>query len=200
MPRKKAEPKAPAAKERSKRALQDKKAVESAGEWIHENCTKAELAILLNMAMRNVSDQAARGILVPSAKRGLFRTLPSLHNYIDRLRETAAGRHRPADMENPIQAAKLKTETIEAEIAGMKLAQMKGEMLSLEEITESWSTFAALVKARVLTIPTAARSRLPHLTEFDQVELREIVTEILSDLADEVEASVIGGEAVDVKV
>lgn len=170
---------------------------ETAASWIPQICTKGDLSVILDMAMRNVSDQAARGVLVAAPKRGMFLTLPSIQGYISRLRETAAGRN--TETVSPLKEEQLQETKVNRQIAELKLANLRGEMVSANEIEENWSTFAGSVKSKILSVPTKCRAKIPHLTAHDQETIRDIVHDILNDIADEIEASVIGGEGKDVK-
>jgi phage terminase Nu1 subunit (DNA packaging protein) len=169
---------------------------ETKAAWIREQCTKADLSVLMNVSMRTLRDLDSRGKLVRAPKSGLYMTVPTLNACWDHLRLVAAGRVKEA--ESPLAAERLKTETIERQIREITLKKLKGEVLTLEEVDESWSTFASQVKAVMLTVPGKARTRIPHLTAHDQETLRTMVKDMLVDLAAEVEASVIGGSGKDI--
>lgn len=180
-------------KPRTKKGTKSRPAVGATrgGEWLPSVCTKADLAVVLNISMRALSDLDARGLLVTASKKGTYQTIPTLHGYIDRLRLTASGRVK--EMQSPAAEERNKRERIERETAEYKLKQLRGEMLSVDEVSASWTTFSTKVKAFVLSIPSKARSAIPHLTAHDAAELKTICVDGLIDLADEVEAAVIGG-------
>lgn len=175
--------------------MASKKAI--AGHWIPETCTKADLSVLLNISIRALSDLDAKGVLVRAPKAGTYLTKPTLEAYVGRLRQTAAG--RSAEVSNPAAEEKAANERVIRQINEIKLAQIKGEVLTLGEVTDSWSAFAAQVKAAILTIPGKARTSIPHLTNHDGETLKQMCRDILNDLAGEVEAGVIGGNPKDVK-
>lgn len=170
---------------------------ERAGSWIHEICTKADLSLLMGISMRALSDMDARGLLVRGSKQGTFRTIPSLNARFKYLQEAAAG--RAADLVNPLAEEKIAAERVNRQIQEIKLAQLKGDVMTLQEVSESWSEFATKVKSSMLTVPTKARSAIPHLTAHDAEELKIIVKDMLNDLADEIEGSVAAGDGNDLK-
>jgi len=175
-----------------------KKAAKSvAGYWIPDVCTKADLSVLLGISIRALADLDNKGVLVRAPKRGTYQTRASVLAYIERLREVAAG--RSADQRSPLADERLKTERVAREIQEVKLAQLKGEILSLDEVSESWSNFASVIRSALLALPGKARTQIPHLTAHDAETIRQLVKDTLNDLADEVSASVIAGEATDVE-
>lgn len=168
-----------------------------AGHWIPEVCSKADLSLLLGISIRALGDLHAKGVLVPAAKRGTYQTMPSVKAYIDRLRMVAA--NRSEDQRNPLNDERIKSEQVGRQIQEIKLAQMRGEVMTLEEVSESWTKFATMMKSSALTIPSKARTMIPHLTAHDAETIKIIVKDMLNDLADEVEGAVIGGEPGDVR-
>lgn len=169
----------------------------TAGHWIPEVCTKSDLAILLSLSARSLTDLDMQGVLVRGPKTGTFLTRPSMENYITKLRKTAAGRSE--EVKNPLADERLQNEKLVRQMNEIKLAQIKGEVLTLDEVSENWSAFAGQVKAAVMTIPGKARTSIPHLTNHDGETLKKMCRDILNDLSNEVEAGVIGGNKNDVK-
>lgn len=173
------------------------KTVLSAGHWIPETCTRADLAVLLGLTKQAVDKLAQSGILESAGVHGLYLTKKSVHNYAERLRMTASG--RTEETRNPLTQERMQTEKITRQIKEIELAKMRGEILTLDEVAESWSNLAAAMKSAMLALPGKARTNIPHLTPHDGETLKKLVKDILNDLADEVEASVIGGNAEDIK-
>lgn len=169
----------------------------TAGHWIPETCTKADLSVILGISLRSLTDLDTKGILVRAPKRNLYLTKPSMDAYLGRLRQTAAGRSE--EVRNPLADERLANEKLVRQMNEIKLAQVKGEVLTLDEVSESWTAFAAQVKSAVLTIPGKARTSIPHLTNHDGETLKKMCRDVLNDLANEVEAGVIGGNKNDVK-
>ncbi len=115
----------------------------------------------------------------------------SLHAYLGHLREQAAGRASSGGT-SLVEARSEQIKT-EREISQLKLLKMRGEVLTLDEVSASWSGFASAVRAAVMTIPSKLRSTIPHLTAHDSETAKRVCRDILQDLSEEVKASVIGG-------
>ena len=162
-----------------------------AGDWIPETCSKADLALLFGVSIRTVSELDQRGVITRAAKRGQFVTMPSVNAYIGSLRKTAAG--RTEETKSALTDERLATERVTRQIQEMKLAEMRGEILTLDEVSESWTAFATKVRASVLAIPSKLRATMPHLTAHDAESARQIIKDVLTDLADEVESMVVSG-------
>jgi phage terminase Nu1 subunit (DNA packaging protein) len=160
-------------------------------------CSKSDLSVLLKLSMRTLTDLAATGVLVPAPKRGTFLTVPSVANYVEKLRTAAA--NRAEEQRNPLNDEKLLTERATRRLQELKLAQIEGEVLSLAEVSESWSGLALKFKAALLSLPVELRQDLPHLTAHDGEVMRKAVRQKLRDLAKEVEDSVIAADAKDLR-
>lgn len=171
------------------------KARKEAGSRFPETCTAADLAVILGMAPRNVRDWAAKGVFVKTAT-GRFITVASVQAYVKALREQAAGR---ATSSGELADEKVAGERIKREINEIKLAQLRGDVLTLDEVTDSWTKFALAVKGAVLSLPTKARGTIPHLTAHDGETLKRICRDTLTDLSKQAAAIVIGGDGGKVK-
>jgi hypothetical protein len=152
----------------------------------------------MDLSIRALYDLRAKGKLVEGPKKGTYLTIPTISAAWTHLRMVASGRTK--EMENPVQTERLKTETIERQIREITLKKLKGEVLTLDEVDESWSKLASHFKAQMLTIPGKARSKIAHLTAHDQETLRTMVKDMLFDFAAEIDASAIGGSGKDVIV
>ncbi|WP_378952100.1 hypothetical protein [Mesorhizobium sp. ANAO-SY3R2] len=162
------------------------------GDWIPATCSKADLAVLLGISTRAITDWDQKGVLVRATARGRYQTTPSIHGYLKALRDQAGG--RASSTGKSLADERAETEKVGREIQKLKLAQMKGEVMTLAEIDASWSAFASAVKQMVLTIPGKARSTIPHLTAHDAEVLKKMCRDMLMDLAEEVETVVISGD------
>jgi len=167
-----------------------KKATAEAGR-LPETCTAGDLAVLLGMAPRNIRDWAAKGVFVKTSN-GRYRTVESVQAYVKSLREQAAGR---ATSTGELAEEKAKLAKTQREIQDIKLAQLRGDVLTVDEVTDGWSKFALALKSAVLAVPTRARSTIPHLTAHDGETLKRICRDTLSELSKQVEGIVIGGDA-----
>jgi phage terminase Nu1 subunit (DNA packaging protein) len=166
--------------------------LQSAGplSWLPATCSTPALAALLGISVRAVRDLGASGVLLPAKGRGRWQLLASVHAYHDRLRNQAAGRGANTSLVDE----RAKREAIEREIAEIRLAEIKGEVLTVAEVSSMWTAFARKMRGLMLAFPAKARSTIPHLTPHDQQTLTELMRDALNDLADEVEQGLIGAE------
>ncbi|TVR06640.1 MAG: hypothetical protein EA385_15085 [Salinarimonadaceae bacterium] len=169
------------------------KGVTVGGEWISPTCSALDLSLLLGISVRAVRDYAARGIFPKATQRGRFETLPSVNAYCKHLQQRAAG--HATESGSSLADERAKSEVINRRIQEIKLAQLSGEVLTLDEVSEAWSAIARQFKASVLSIPGRARSTIPHLTPHDGEVLKLLCREVLETMAEEVEAGVVGAEA-----
>ena len=68
-------------------------------------------------------------------------------------------------------------------------------MLTLVEVSDAWTSFARSMKAAALALPAKFRASVPHLTAHDQETARQLIVDMLSALAEEVDVGVVGAEA-----
>jgi len=167
------------------------------GAWIPATCSMSDLAVLFGVSTRTIKDLDQNGTLVRAPGRGRFETTASINGYLKRLRENAAG--RASSTGRTLSDERAESERITRQIQEIKLAQLRGEVLTLDEVSTSWSAFAAAVKAAVLSIPGRARSTIPHLTAHDAEMMKQMCRDLLQDLAEEVDASVISGDSREVR-
>lgn len=163
------------------------------GQWLPEHCTVADLSKIFGVSSRTVRDLDQREIIKHDA--GGIRTLDSIHAYLEHLRKAAAGR---SSGEQSLTEERAKETQVKREIGEMKLMQLRGEMLTLSEVSASWSSFAVVVKSAVLGIPSKARAKIPHLTAHDAESLKQMCRDILIDLSVEVRDAVIAANEKDI--
>lgn len=160
-----------------------KKRVAEEGPLFAKTCTAAELSEIIGINPRNVLEWARRGVLVKKGSR--YEVVPSIRAYTAHLREQAAGRATSGGRN--LADEKADDIRIAREIKEIKLAQLRGDVMTREEVSASWSAFAGAVKAAVLSIPGVARMQIPHLTAHDGETMKRICRDKLSDLANEVD-------------
>ena len=177
-------------KAKPKRVLQA--APSSLGHW-PATASIVQLAELVGISPRAMRDRQAKGELVPAPQKGQFLTIPSLHNYLTSLRQSAQGR-ATTDGGLSLADERAKSEQVNRQIAELKLAQIRGEVLTLDEVATAWAALAMQLRASVLALPGKARSTIPHLTPHDGEKLRLLCREALGLLAEEVEVGVVGAD------
>lgn len=153
---------------------------------VQETISIAEMSNLINLNPRNVRDLAARGILVPAGKAGRYETVASLHNYIQDLRDKAAGRATKSGINLSDERALLAREQrIEQE---RKNRVASGEIITLSEAKDGWSRIAIAFRSAVSGLPSRIRAKIPHLTPHDGQQLAQLCRDTLEMVADELQS------------
>lgn len=168
----------------------------ASADWLPDICSRGDLMVILDVSETTIANLKKKNLLVEGAARGQYLTLQSLHTYITYLREQAAGRASSTGIS--LSDERALTERVNRETAELRLATLRGEVLKLDEVEPSWSNFAGAIKAAALAIPSKARQMIPHLTAHDAETLKDLVRDMLNDLADEVEDTVLGADPSDV--
>lgn len=161
------------------------------GEWIPATCSRADLSILFGVSIRTVDNLIATKVIVPAEQRGMYQTLPSVVAYLEDLRNKAAGRSK----DTMLAEERAKQAAVEREMSEIKLAQIKGEVLSLDEVATGWSSILQRVKGDMLALPAQLRSLIPHFGAHEQETARTLVRDVLNNMADEIEIGVVGTDA-----
>lgn len=156
-----------------------------------EISTQKEMAELLGCSSKTITDYVNDGLMVKAPGRGRYFTKQSVLNVLNKLRDASRGQRNST---TSYQQERTKTEKIKREREQILLKKAKGEMLTLEEVQESWSDFARIVKTQILGFPTRLRTVIPHLTDHDGETLRTECREMLSVMAEEIEDTVIVGD------
>lgn len=158
------------------------------GEWIPATCSRSDLSILFGVSIRTIDNLIATGVVVPAEQRGMYQTLPTINAYLGDLRNKAAGRSK----DTLLADERAKIAVIEREMGEIKLSQVKGEVLSLDEVVTGWSSILQRVKADLLAIPTLLRTQIPHFGAHEQETAKSLIRDVLNSLADEIEIGVVG--------
>lgn len=158
--------------------------------FMPSTCSRADLADILSLTVRNVSEWAERGVLVQSSTPGRFKTRQSIHNYIKHLRESASGRATSTGFN--LSDERAQTERVTRQIAELKLAKEQGEMVSQAELEESWTTLSRWFKSMMMSMPSAVVQAIPILTPHHRKTIKEICIEKLRDMSEEAYGSAIG--------
>lgn len=158
-----------------------------AGDFLPEMCSRADLMVIFDCSANTISSYSTKGLLVPvPGKSRKFQTIPTLHSIIGHLREVASSQATTTG--NSLQNERAETEKIARQIKEIQLSNMRGETLTVAEVTESWSEFASIVKMKVLGLPTNIRTLMPHLTNHDGKQIKDVCRDMLNELAEEAEA------------
>lgn len=126
--------------------------------------TALDLAELIGVSKRSVSDFAERGIIVKTG-RNRYDLRKSVQFYCEHLRAIAAGRGGENVDVLATERARLASE--QADHTAMKNAIMRREMIPAAEVRSEWVSIARRVRSALMSLPSRCRQRLGHLTTYD---------------------------------
>ena len=145
---------------------------------------KMTLACLLNdMAAETVDRLAREGKLVRAERRGYFLMRESLQTYIAHLQEAAAGR-KSEDGRHGVAAELAQLKAAQRQLVEMKIAQMRGDTISVAETELLWGTLVRDVRSMILSLPVRAKGELPHLLPSEIEVLKRVARQMLTELRD----------------
>lgn len=142
----------------------------------------AELADLLGVSKRAVSDFVERGIVVKT-ERNRFDMRRSVQLYCEHLRTMAAGRSGDGADVLTTERARLARE--QADQTAMKNAAMRREMISITDVRHEWTSIGRRIRNGIMSVPSRCRQMLPHLTTFDVDVIDRELRSALSDLGEQ---------------
>ncbi len=125
----------------------------------------------------SVSPQAIQQWPVePREKQGRVALyyLPDLMTY----RETQNDKQ-----DSNLNAARARLAIAQAERAELELKERIGELIPADVILSNWQPLVGAARAKVLSIPSKAKTRIPKLSEKDLAKLKAICRGVLEDLA-----------------
>ena len=146
----------------------------------NQAATSAELAQLLGVTARTVTDLARRGIAVRDGNR--YAVAESVRRYCAHLRELANGRGGEGAVASAT-AQRARLAKAQADLAETKNAAMRGELVSAAEVEAEWSGILRGVRAGLLAVPSRCAARLGHLTTHDVAEIDAEVRAALAEVA-----------------
>lgn len=158
-------------------------------DFLPQTCKVSDLAAILGVDKRTVQNLAQAGIVKRAPRqRGVYLTLESLNAAFEHYRKIAAGRTDDDELAD----LKLRAQLADTETKELKRDELKGNVLSVDEVASAWTVVGTSFKRKLLTIPSRSRGLIPHLTTHDQETIRVHITDLLIELGEEVELGVIG--------
>ncbi len=138
------------------------------------------LSALLGLSGNRVTALARQGA-IPRGQYGAYPLLEAVRAYVEWQRENPIGRH----VANPGHSdEKQRLTAAQADLAELKLAQTRGELLPLEDVRREWASLAVDLRARLMAISPriAATLGLDRATaaRLDK-ELRAALEDIAND-------------------
>lgn len=141
--------------------------------------TAADLAEILGVSKRAISDYVERGIIMKTG-RNRFDLRKSVQLYCEHLRGIAAG--RGGDNVDTLATERARLAREQADQAALRNAAMRKELVPIAEVRNEWVSIARRVRNVMMAVPSRCRQMLPHLTTFDvdliDEEIRTALTEL----------------------
>ena len=142
----------------------------------------ADLARLFGLSANRVSVLGAEGVIQKKG-RGRYLLAESIQGYAEWVRQNPSGRRRVASDE------KERLTAAQADLAELKLAQTRGDLLPLEDVRREWAAIAIDLRARLLSIGPRVASAL-GLDRETAARLDAELRSALEDLADQRDAEI----------
>ncbi|MBB5576370.1 MULTISPECIES: MerR family transcriptional regulator [Rhizobium] len=162
--------------------------------------TAAQLADLLGVSKRAISDFVERGIVVKT-DRNRFDMAGSVQRYCEHLRMMAAG--RTGDGSDALTAERARLAREQADQTALKNAALRRELIAIVDVRNEWTSIGRRIRNGMLSVPSRCRQKLPHLTTYDvdliDREIRSALTELGNeddgDSTGDIEAGAVGQSA-----
>jgi phage terminase Nu1 subunit (DNA packaging protein) len=141
--------------------------------------TAAELSKWLGISPQAIADNARRGFVHRTTRRGEYYLRKSIQSYTRHIREAAAG-HDDATTKERVRLL-----TIQADAAEAKAAKLAAQYLNADSLETTWAQTRRRVLKILGEIPEECGKKLPHLTAHDLGEIKNEVDLAVAPLADE---------------
>lgn len=138
------------------------------------------LADLLGLSDRRINQLAKEGVTV-RVSPGKFDVAASIKNYIRHV--SAKAETKAAELDLDRERARLAAE--QADGHSLKNAQMRGDLVSAEEVVREWMDVLRQVQAAILAAPSRIRQRIPGLPAAHATIIDRELRDALAALADE---------------
>ena len=144
--------------------------------------TASELAELLGVSKRAISDFVERGI-VAKTERNRFDMARSVQLYCEHLRMVAAG--RTGDGSDVLTAERTRLAREQADQTALKNAALRRELIAIADVRHEWTSLGRRIRNGMLSVPSRCRQLLPHLTTYDVDLIDREIRSALTGLGDE---------------
>ena len=148
---------------------------------MNETASGQELAAILGVSTRTITDYASAGICVRIA-RGRYDVRASIPRVVAHLRDTASGRSPgPGD---ELQSHKIRIAKAQADRAEREAQAATGKLINADEAEREWGDMCALFMRTMMGLPSAIAGVLPHLTRHETTIIEDKVRDALNRCAD----------------
>ena len=148
--------------------------------------TEAELSEILGLSDRRVRVLAKDGIIIKT-KPARYDLKKSVSGYIAYIKDTKKEEKQGIDKVKLAREAEgLLHDKLKKRKTELQILQLEKEMLFTKDVIEMWTDFAAMVKAKLLNIPTKLAPQLVGMEDATVIKkaIGAEVAEALNEIAD----------------
>ena len=137
------------------------------------------IAKLLLISERRIYQLVNDGI-IPKHERGRFELAPAVQGYIRFLQERQMGGNAsPTDY----NTEKARLTKLQADFKEIELAELKGNLIPLDLVVETWQGHIGNARAKLLAMPAKAAAQTIGMDEY--LESEQFLTELINEALDE---------------
>ena len=107
------------------------------------------IASLFNLTERRVQQLASEKI-IPKPQHGKYELIGAVRGYIQYLKARASGQQSGA---SEYQAQRLRLIKAQADEAQLRVAELRAERVSMEEVAQAWARFSGAMIVRFMLLP-----------------------------------------------
>ncbi len=139
-----------------------------------------EVAKELDLSTKMVGELIVRGTITKKG-RGKYDVVEARTEYIRHLRKVAAGRANAGELDLGEERARLAKE--QADAKEMENANLRGELVFIDDVAKQFGQQASAVKTRLLAIPSKSAPLVINCTK--PSEAREIIEAMIEEALNE---------------
>jgi len=140
------------------------------------------IAKILNLTERRIQQLSQEGV-IPKNERGRYDLENSVRGYVQFLQDRASGQSLESADYHKERARLTK---LQADEKSLLLEQLRGKLLTVEDVSETWVEMITNARAKLLSLPNKMAGQVTGLQEMAEVEalLKTTIYEALTELAD----------------
>tara|TARA_R110001632_G_scaffold17964_2_gene56212 strand:- start:110 stop:583 length:474 start_codon:yes stop_codon:yes gene_type:complete len=142
--------------------------------------TIPQVAKELDLSTKMVNDLIARGTITKQ-DRAQYDLVTARTEYIRHLRKVAAGRVQAGELDLGEERARLAKE--QADAKEMENANLRGELVFIDDVAKQFGQQASAVRTRLLAIPSKAAPLVLNCTK--PAEARQVIEEMIEEALNE---------------
>lgn len=140
------------------------------------------LAGLFDLSERRIRQLADAGV-IPKAARGEYPLAQAIRGYVKFVGKDGRG---PDDEASTFRRSRARLMNARAALAEIEQAEREGDLVPATQVEEGWIKIAAIIRARLLALPSKMAPRLAAMSSAALIEaaLRDEVYSALTDIAE----------------